>query len=148
MHESMRWQKDLPDSAVWADVVREIEYRFWKSPGGEGASASDAARKAEKPGDVMDKLDKLYADVEARWTDHVQQCEARDQKPPADLENKYSELMKHCQVLNTEEYCVRLLVDHGSASSKKLSKRQMQAVNIWDSLHPHIAAKVREVTGM
>ena len=154
MVEGLQWQKDLPSSAAWPDVVREIEYRFWRGGGASEPTATDSASssKAEKPGIVMNKLDALYLRADNLWTEHCGKCKARGQETPSALAAKWSELKIQCQVINTEEYCVRQYEDLGNASVKKLRKRQTQAVSqevkFWDRVHPLVTAKVREVTGM
>ena len=128
MYKSLQWTARLPIPPTWEDVVREIEYFFWRGQGGGGdASAGDSAGKVAPFRGVIEKLESLYASVEKLWENHQKQCTVRKRQPPEDLANKWAEISISCRVLNTEEYCVRQYVDHGDASSNKLSKRQSHA---------------------
>ena len=154
MLERCRWQKNLPSEPTWTDVVREIEYTFWQRTVSGDASELAASGQADKgkkaAASVMDKLESLFAEVEKLWNEYAEHCRQSSATKPGSLSDAWDRMSVACKVLNTEEYCVRQYVEKEDASRGKLSKRQAVAAGakFWSDVHPTIAGKVKEITGM
>ena len=114
-------------------------------------AASGQADKGKKAAaSVMDKLESLFAEVEKLWNEYAEHCRQSSATKPGSLSDAWDRMSVACKVLNTEEYCVRQYVEKEDASRGKLAKRQTVAAGakFWSDVHPTIAGKVKEITGM
>jgi hypothetical protein len=132
--DKLAWKDRLKEDAGWFDVVREIEYFFWR--GTEGRA--EHVEEVDKLFDQALKAEKAYQTERTAL-----QC-----GPDEESAKKWEIVCESCKVLMTEEYLVRQIEEKGQAASKKLSRRQTQAVDFYDRVHKIIRERCHQITGM
>ena len=129
------WKERLPPTSecVWSHIVREMEYKFWKSD--------------ESP---LPQMEAAYGKVEGAKALYDDICKTYGIAKDGDADKKHKEKMQAAQITNTEEYLARHLQEGSTASQAKIGKRIDQTLNLfpYDSLCPVIRKAVHDVTGL
>ena len=102
------WKGKVADNAPWADIVREVEYAFWK---GNGSMK------------VTDELDGLYCTSSRAWEAYEKEVQRLQGQVDTKAKGEWEQTGTFAMVLCTEEYMVRQIEEKGDQAEKKLSRR-------------------------
>ena len=129
------WKAGLPppSEVVWAHVVREMEYRFWKS---------DQS--------LIEKMENAYDKVEDAKKRYDVACNTHGITKDSVVEAKHGRVKQAAEITNTEEYLARHVKEGSTDSERKIRKRLDQILELfpYDKLCPVIRRVVKDVTGL
>ena len=132
VHKAFNWKEKLPQDPTWSDIVKEIEYVFWKGSG--------ERTPIQRLDDMFDRCTKAYDKYKA-------ECVLPGATASDPMCDKWTSLEKISLALNTE-YFVRHIEDPGPATDMKFATRQRQAINFYGLVHPLIHERAKQITGM
>ena len=128
------WKKGLPKGCdVWTQVVREMDYKFWKS--------------SSSP---LPLLDAAYDKVLTTKAHYDSICSSFDVAQDGDANKQHEKCKQAALMINTEEFLARMLLEGSSASLAKIGKRIDKIMTLfpYEELCPVIRKAVHGVTGL
>jgi hypothetical protein len=133
VHKALNWKEKLLQEPTWSDIVKEIEYVFWKGSG--------ERTPIQRLDDMFDRCTNAYEKYKA-------ECVLPGATASDPMCDKWTSLEKISLALNTAEYFVRHIEDPGPTTEKELAERQSQAVKFYTLVHPIIQERAKQITGM
>ena len=108
------WKHHLPENPEWSDVVREIEYSFWRRN-------SHTSKQA-----IMEQANAKYKQLTIAFTNFEKTCKKRGVDIPESLRNSVTAVKTATEIADCEEYFVRKIETPDNKTAAKLMKRKVQ----------------------
>ena len=129
------WKHHLLENLEWSDVVREIEYSFWRSN-------SYTSKQA-----IMEQANAKYKQLTIAFPNFEKTCKKRGTDIPESLRNSVAAVTTATEIADCEEYFVRKIETPDNKTAAKLMKRKVQIamMNTFEydpDVHPLIRDRV------
>lgn len=139
LRQEKSWKDHLPENPEWSDVVREIEYSFWRRRSGTNTQQTTKT--------IMDEVNDKYTKLTSQFSKFQKMCEKNGIQMPDGLSERVTAVKTATETADCEEYFVRKLEMADNKTADKLTKRKvriatMNSFKYDQDIHPLIRARV------